>query len=137
MTGGGAPAARFAPDRATYVQSHVTLAVLAMPAAMILLWLTGTPHVWTGAVGALAAVAARGWYLMSEELGHVWEMTGDALHGPAQRHVALVDLARVRRIGSAVQLVTRTGDKHLIKFQPEPAAVVARIEAARPRAETV
>lgn len=131
---GAVPRARFAPDRATYLQSHVTLALLAMPAAMILLWLTGTPHVWTGAVGALAAVAARGWYLMSEELGHVWEMTDSALTGPAERHVPLTDLARVRRIGSAVQLVTRSGDKHLIKFQPEPAAVVARIEAARPEA---
>ncbi len=131
---GAVPRARFAPDRSTYLQSHVTLALLAMPAAMILLWLTGTPHVWTGAVGALAAVAARGWYLMSEELGHVWEMTGDALHGPAQRHVPLTDLARVRRIGSAVQLVTRSGDKHLIKFQADPAAVVARIDAARPKA---
>ena len=123
--------ATLAPDRATYIQSHVTLAVLAMPLAMIVLWLTGTPHVWTGAIGGLAAVALRGWYLMSEELGHVWTLTDEALEGPAMRHVPLTELAKVRRIGSAVQLVTRGGDKHLVKFQADPAATVARIEAAR------
>lgn len=121
----------FAPDRATYVQSHVTLAAIAMAGAMLLLWLTGTPHVWTGAVGGLAAVGARGWYLMDEELGHTWELTAEGLRGPDLRYVALDDIAKIRRIGSAVQIVTRSGDKHLIKFQAEPAATTARIEAAR------
>ncbi|MCR8548704.1 hypothetical protein M4578_12770 [Salipiger sp. P9] len=127
--------ATFTPDRATYIQSHITLALIAMPGAMIALWLTGTPHIWTGAVGGLAAVAIRGWYLLSEELGHIWDLTDDGLKGPAMRYVALADLARVRKIGSAVQLVTRGGDKHLIKFQADPQAVIARIEAARPSGE--
>ncbi|MBN9890045.1 hypothetical protein [Salipiger abyssi] len=125
----------FAPDRATYIQSHITLALLAMPGAMIVLWLTGTPHVWTGAVGGLAAVTLRGWYLMDEELGHVWELTTEGLKGPAMRYVALTDLAKLRKIGSAVQLITKGGDKHLIKFQADPQATIARIDAARPARE--
>lgn len=127
--------ATFSPDRATYIQTHITLALIAMPGAMLVLWLTGTPHIWTGAVGGLAAVALRGWYLMSEELGHVWELTDEGLKGPAMRYVALADLVKLRKIGSAVQLVTKGGDKHLIKFQPDPAATIARIDAARPAEE--
>ncbi|EPX76724.1 hypothetical protein [Salipiger mucosus] len=129
---GATPRATFAPDRDTYVRSHVTLAALAMAGAMLVLWLAGVPHVWTGAVGGLAAVAVRGWYLMDEELAHTWELTDAGLHGPALRYVALEDIAKLRSIGSAVQIVTRGGDKHLIKFQPDPAATVARIEAHRP-----
>lgn len=124
--------ASFPPDRRAYLQTHVLLALLAMPLAMLVLWLTGTPHIWTGAVGGLAAVVFRGWFLYSEEMGHLWQMTDTALDGPQMRHVPLADLARVRKIGSAVQLVTHKGDKHLIRFQRDPDATVARIKAACP-----
>nr|WP_245853285.1 hypothetical protein [Maliponia aquimaris] len=107
------------------------MAAVAMAAGMGLLWAIGNPHVWTGAVGGLAAVALRGWYLLDEEMGHVWRLTPDALEGPGGRHVPLSQLAQVRSIGSAVQLITKSGDKHLVRFQSDPQATIARIEAAR------
>jgi hypothetical protein len=122
---------QFRPDRKTYVQSHVTLAAIAMGAGMAILWALGNPHVWTGALGGLAAVALRGWYLMDEALAEGWTLADDHLEGPGGRRVALDQLDRVRSIGSAVQLVTKGGDKHLIKYQADPQATVARIESAR------
>ncbi|SNS07714.1 hypothetical protein [Antarctobacter heliothermus] len=123
----------FPPDRLTYIRTHWIMAAVAMAVGMAILWALGNPHVWTGAIGGLAAVALRGWYLMDEEMGHIWQMTGDTLEGPQGRRVALSDIDKLRTIGAAVQVITRTGDKHLIKFQADPQATKARIEAARPR----
>lgn len=125
----------FAPDRATYIRTHWIMAAVAMAAGMAVLWAAGNPHVWTGAVGGLAAVALRGWYLMDEELANVWTLTDQALDGPQERHVPLSRIARLRVIGAAVQIITDGGDKHLIKFQSDPQATIARIDAARPRGE--
>ncbi|MCT4557508.1 MAG: hypothetical protein N4A61_05545 [Pelagimonas sp.] len=122
---------RFEPDRKTYVQSHTTMAALAMGIGMVVLWMMDNPHVWTGAIGGLAAVALRGWYLMDEELSHTWEMSGDTLSGPAGRVVPLTQIAEVKSIGSAVQIITRAGDKHLIKFQADPQGTITRIKAAQ------
>ena len=128
--------ATFAPDRKTYVQSHLTLAAIAMAAGMAILWAAGNPHVWTGAIGGLAAVAIRGWYLLDEELAQHWDMIDGTLSGPAGRIVPLDQIAKLRRLGSAAQIVTRTGDKHLIKFQADPQATIARIDAARAQGST-
>ncbi|MBV2359067.1 hypothetical protein KUH32_04705 [Thalassococcus sp. CAU 1522] len=122
----------FAPDRTAYFRAHNTLAAIAMGAGMLVLWLAGNPHVWTGAIGGLAAVALRGWYLMDEELAQVWTLADGVLTGPQGRRVALADIARLRKLGTAVQVVTTGGDKHLIKFQADPDATIARIDAARP-----
>lgn len=121
----------FTPDRRTYFQSHLTLAAIAMAVGMAILWIAGNPHVWTGAIGGLAAVAVRGWYLVDEALAETWDLRDGTLTGPGDRTVPLHDIAKLRRIGSAVQMITRTGDKHLIKFQADPQATIARIEAAR------
>jgi hypothetical protein len=127
----GFPPDSFPPDKATYVRTHWVMAAVAMAAGMVLLWAMGNPHVWTGALGGLAAVALRGWYLMDEEMAHVWHLGQGALHGPQERHVPLSDIAKLRVIGAAVQIITTRGDKHLIKFQADPAATIARIDAAR------
>ena len=129
MTPAAAPLT-FCPDRRAYVQGHATLAAVAMAGGMLVLWLMGNPHVWTGAIGALAAVAFRGWFLMGETLDQCWTLDGTGLHGPAERHVPLQAIARVKVIGAAVQVITRDGDKHLIKFQSDPAATRARILSA-------
>ncbi len=125
----------FRPDRATYIRSHWIMAAVAMAAGMVILWAMGNPHVWTGAIGGLAAVAIRGWYLMDEELGHIWHLTPEALEGPHERRVPLDQIDRLRTMGTAVQVITRTGDKHLIKFQADPRATIARINAAHPRGQ--
>ena len=122
---------RFAADRQTYVRDHTALAAGGMVVAVAALYLLGNPDFWVGAPAALLAVAVRGWYLASEALTDRWDLTERRLLGPAGRDVPLSDIETVRRLGSAVQLVTRTGDKHLMKYLADADAVKARIEAAR------
>lgn len=122
--------AEFAPDRATYWRDQAWLAALAMAGGMAVLWVIGNPHVWAGAVGGLAAVAIRAWYLASEELAVRWLLTETRLLGPGGRSTRVDEITKLRSLGSAVQVVTRSGDKHLLKYQPDRDATVARIERA-------
>ena len=121
---------RFPADRQAYIRSHTWLAAVGMAGAMVVLWAIGSPHVWTGAPAGLAAIALRGWYLASEELAAEWQIEGGALIGPGQRSVPLGDIAEVKTLGSFVQVITRGGDKHLIKYQADPDATKAAIERA-------
>lgn len=122
--------AEFAPDTRAYWRDHAWMAVLAMAGGMVILWALGNPHVWTGAVGGLAAVALRAWYLGSEEMAVRWFLTTQRLTGPGGRDVALSDIAKLRTLGSAVQIVTKGGDKHLMKYQPNREATLARLRQA-------
>ncbi len=122
----------FAPDKGAYIRTNAWLAAAAMAGAMIILWLIGNPYVWTGAPAGLAAIGLRAWYLASEELTAAWEMTETMLTGPGSRKVALNQIEAVNTMGSFVQLVTKGGDKHLIKYQADPAATKAAIERALP-----
>jgi len=124
----------FRPDRAAYVRTHAWMAAVAMAAGMAVLWAIGNPHVWTGAIGGLAAIALRGWYLASEELAVEWTLTDTRLTGPGWRDMALADIETVRRLGSYVQVVTVGGDKHLLKYLADPDAAKAEIDARRARA---
>lgn len=121
---------RFTPDRTAYLRQHVWLAVVGMIGAMALLWLLGNPHFWTGAPAALVAIALRGWYLASEEGAVVWQISDGILTGPAERAIPLTEIQTVRSMGSFVQVITRTGDKHLIKYQADPSATIAALNAA-------
>lgn len=123
--------AEFPADRATYLRDHAAMAALAIGGAMFILWWVGNPHVWTGAVAGLAAIAIRGWYLQSEELTVSWLLTNSRLLGPPGRVAMLKDITKTRGLGSAVQIVMANGDKHLIKYQSDKAAVIAQIDAAR------
>lgn len=120
----------FPADRSAYIRSHTWMAAAAMGGAMLVLWLIGNPYVWTGAPAGLAAIVLRGWYLASEELGYVWAIEGADLVGPGPRRIALDAITQVNTMGSYVQIVTKTGDKHLIKYQADPAATKAAIERA-------
>ncbi|KPP84022.1 MAG: hypothetical protein HLUCCA08_00775 [Rhodobacteraceae bacterium HLUCCA08] len=126
--------ASFRADRATYWRNMATLAAIAMAAGMAILWAIGNPHVWTGGIGGLAAIALRGWYVASDEMGVRWDLTDRRLMGPGGRVTGLSDIAKVRSLGSAVQVVTVSGDKHLIKYMADPAAIIAQINGARGRA---
>ncbi|WP_367647141.1 hypothetical protein [Ruegeria arenilitoris] len=120
----------FAPDKGAYVRTNAWLAAGAMAGAMLVLWLIGNPYVWTGAPAGLAAVGVRAWYLASEELVANWQMTDTTLTGPGGRSVPLNQITAVNIMGSFVQIVTKGGDKHLIKYQADPAATKAAIERA-------
>ena len=124
----------FRPDRAAYIRAQAWMAAAAMAGGMAILWAMGNPHVWTGAIGGLAAIAARGWYLASEELAIEWTLTDTRLEGPGWRNVALADVSAVRTLGSYVQVVTVQGDKHLLKYLADPEGAKAAIDAARARA---
>ncbi len=120
----------FSPDKGAYIRTNAWLAAVAMAGAMAVLWLIGNPYVWTGAPAGLAAIGIRAWYLASEELVSNWQMSDTALTGPGGRSVPLNQITAVNIMGSFVQVVTKTGDKHLIKYQSDPAATKAAIERA-------
>ncbi|MEX5599963.1 hypothetical protein [Pseudophaeobacter sp. C1-32P7] len=121
----------FTPDRSAYIRAHAWMAAFAMAAGMGILWAAGNPHIWTGAIGGLAAIALRGWYLASEEMAVVWRIADGVLTGPAERRVPLGEIETARSMGSYVQIITRGGDKHLIKYQADPAVTLSAIERAR------
>lgn len=126
----------FTPDRTTYWRDHAGLAAVAMALGMVILWLLGNPHIWTGAVGGLAAVVIRGSYVASDELSVRWDLTNRRLLGPGGRTVRLGEIKALNRLGSAVQIVTHTGDKHLIKYQQDSKATRARIERSMAGSES-
>ncbi|MCR9109519.1 hypothetical protein [Marivita sp. XM-24bin2] len=121
----------FKPEMSTYLRAHAVMTAIAMAAGMLILWVLGNPHIWTGAVGGFAAVALRGWYLADEVMDEVWTMSSVGLKGPYGRTARFEDISKLRTIAGAVQIVTKSGDKHLIKYQPDPNAVIAQINAAR------
>lgn len=120
--------AQFTSDRGTYLRDHAWLAAIAMGIGMAILWAFGNPHVWTGAIGGLFAVAVRGLYLASDELKMRWDLTDRRLLGPGGRAIGLREIKEVNTLVSVVQVVTQTGGKHLIKYQPDAKATKATIE---------
>jgi hypothetical protein len=129
----------FHADRGAYLRTNAWFAAAAMAGGMAILWAMGNPHVWTGAVGGLAAIVLRAWYVSDEELALSWRLTSTHLEGPAHQQgdpapawrEALADIAQVRKMGSFVQVVTSSDDKHLMKYLADPAGTAARIDAAR------
>ncbi|MBN2907507.1 MAG: hypothetical protein JXJ18_12430 [Rhodobacteraceae bacterium] len=121
----------FHAARATYVRDHVILAALGSLGAMGVLLAMGDPNFWVGTVAAVAAIGVRGAYLASDDLTARWDLTQTRLLGPQGRAVRLDRIARLNSLGSAIQIVTQDGDKHLMKYLADKAAVKARIEAAQ------
>lgn len=124
----------FQADRGAYIRDHAWMAVIAMAVGMAVLWAVGNPHIWTGAVGGLAAIAIRGLYVASDELNVRWDLTNHRLLGPQTRIVDLSKIAKVRILISAIQVVTQSGDKHLLKYQADRNATKAAILAAAAKA---
>ncbi|MAQ84436.1 MAG: hypothetical protein CMH12_14510 [Maritimibacter sp.] len=124
----------FRPSRSIYIRDTTWMAAIAMAGGMLILWIAGNPHVWTGAVGGLAAIALRGWYLASEELAVRWDLTDRRLLGPGGRTVSLAEIVRLRALASSVQIVTAGGDKHLMKYQPDVQDTLTRLREAVDRA---
>lgn len=121
---------QFLPDRKAWLRAQIRLALLAMIGAMLVLKLMDNPNVWVGAVAGMAGIALRSWYLASEEMAAVWILKGDTISGPLERQIKLDQIEKIRILGSFVQIITKTGDKHLIKYQANPMATRAAIQHA-------
>lgn len=119
------------PDRATYWRDHAWMAVIAMGAGMAILFFMGNPHVWTGAIGGLAAIAVRAFYVASDELKARWDLTDARLLGPQGRAIRLSEIKEIKSLGSALQVVTLSGDKHLLKYLADKSATRDAIQRTR------
>lgn len=122
--------ASFTGSRTTYIKEHVMLAAIGSVGAVAVLMALGNPHPWTGVVGAVLAIAVRGIYVASEQIGMTWHLTDRRLISPSGVSLPRADIARVRTIFSAAQVVTRGGDKFMLKYQSDPARTKAAIEGA-------
>lgn len=119
------------PDRATYWRDHAWMAAIAMGAGMAILFFMGNPHIWTGAVGGLFAIAVRAFYVASDELKARWDLTDTRLLGPQGRAVRLSEIKAIKSLGSALQVITLSGDKHLLKYLADKEATRQAIQRAR------
>ncbi|ATX66860.1 hypothetical protein [Roseinatronobacter bogoriensis] len=118
-------------DKATYWRDHGVMAVLGMGVVGMVLSFIGSDHVAIGSLGAVLALAVRGLWLYSEQMKFRWVLSNMRLVGPGGRQVYLLELEKARRLFGDIQLITRSGDKHLIKHIAQSENVVAEIEAAR------
>jgi hypothetical protein len=123
--------AEFHANRIAYWRSHLIMAVvLGTTAGLFLLW-QGNPYPVAGPFGAVLAIGARAAYLASEALTEVWRLTDRRLLGPGGRSIPLAQIRAARPFLGAVQITATTGDRHLIRYQADPAATASRIVARR------
>lgn len=115
--------AEFRADRATYWKGHLIMAVILGVIAGAVLVYIGNPYPVMGPIGAAMAIAARGAFLASEALSDRWVLTDQRLLGPMARSVPLAQISVAQPFFGSVQIVTRAGDKHLIKYLAEPSSV--------------
>lgn len=118
------------PDRAVYIRDHLFMGCLGAIGATALLYYMGDADYWVGVPASLLAIGVRGWYVASEELGMEWALDSAAVSGSNGKRIPLGQIERVRSIGSAVQIVTKGGDKHLLKYMADTAAVKTAIARA-------
>ncbi|MCC5993515.1 MAG: hypothetical protein JJT99_13455 [Rhodobacteraceae bacterium] len=118
-------------DKGIYWRDHGVMAVLGMGVVGMVLAFIGSDHVAIGSLGAVLALGVRGIWLYSEQMKFHWVLTNMRLVGPGGRKVYLLELEKVRRLFGDIQLITKGGDKHLIKHVANAEALVAEIEAAR------
>lgn len=123
--------AEFRADRAAYWRGHLILAVvLGTAAGLFLLW-QGNPYPVAGPMGGVLAIGARAAFLASEALAEVWRLTDRRLFGPGGRAIPLAQVQSARAVLGSVQITTTSGDRHLIKYQTDPAPTAARIMTRR------
>jgi hypothetical protein len=123
--------AEFPADRIAYWRGHLIMAVvLGFAAGLFLVW-QGNPYPVAGPFGAVLAIAARAAYLASEALAETWRLTDRRLLGPGGRAIPRGQIASARPFLGSVQITTLGGDRHLVKYQSDPAATAARILEGR------
>ena len=123
----------FHPDAGRYWLNHLATAAVLGALAGLALMAMGNPYPWAGPVAAVLALGVRAAYLRSEVMADVWRLADGALVGPGARRVALSEIVAVRKLMGHVQVVTKAGDKILIRYLADAGGAVAAIEAARAR----
>jgi hypothetical protein len=126
--------AEIRPDTMAFFKSHLIMAVLGGTLAGLVLVMIGNPHLWVGPVAAGLAMTVRALYLRNEAMAEVWKLTDRRLIGPGGRQIGLAEMAHIRPLLGNVQIISRSGDKYLIKYLADPASAVAAIDGARGRA---
>lgn len=119
----------FRPDATTYWRAHGTMALAGGIAAGLVLVALGNPAPWVGPVGAALAIGIRAAYVKSEAMAEVWTLTPTHLTGPGGRSIPRAQITQTRTLLGAVQVITATGDKHLIRYLPDPAAAARAIHS--------
>lgn len=114
-------------EKGRYWRDHAILAVLGMLSAGIVLTVIGSEHAAIGGLGAIFALAVRGLYLAREQLSFRWYLTDKRFLMPGGQQVMLLEIETVRKLMGDMQIITRGGDKHLIKHLANSDAVVAQI----------
>lgn len=122
-------------DSARYWRAHSIMAAVAATLAFGFFFLTGSGlgGALGGAFGGLLAIGARGAYLAGEQMRQHWRLTDRRVILPHGGSVALAEIENARLILGDLQLITRAGDKHLVKFPADGAAALAAVTTARDR----
>lgn len=124
--------AEFHPDKTRYWRDNGIMAVGLMALAGVFLWAIGSPYPAIGSLGAILAVGVRAFYLASETLNMRWVLTNRRLILPSGVHsINLMEIEKARRLLGDVQVISTTGDKHLLKHMADADAVIATLLAAR------
>ncbi|WP_415182035.1 hypothetical protein [Phaeovulum sp.] len=122
----------FASDRRRYWTDHAAMAGIGAAAVLLILPLFGKAGQIPIAVPAvIVAIFLRGAYLASEQFARRWQLTDRRLIGPQGRNVMLLELLTARKLLGDVQIVTKSGQKHLLKHLADSDAVVTTILQAR------
>ena len=124
--------AEFLADRRRYWYDHAVLGGIgAVLVTVVLIWMGKTDQIGIAIAAIALGMLARAAYFRSEAFARRWRLTQKRLIGPQGRAVMLLEIKAVRRLMGDVQIVTKMGDKHLIKHLADAEAVVQTIEAAR------
>lgn len=115
-------------DAMIYWKNHLILAAVLGVGAGGVLWFMGNPHLWTGPLAGILAVMARAAYLRSEAMSDRWRLTKTRLIGPRGLVLTRSSIANARVMLGEVLVTTLSGDKHLIRYMADPAAVAARLQ---------
>ncbi len=118
-------------SRPAYNREHIVLFIIGAIGMYAILWAIGNPFPWTGIVGAAFAIFIRWIYVASEAMDVVWTLTDKRLTGPSERSIPLTSIKNVRTLFSAVQVITHSGDKYMLKYLADPAATVDMILKTR------
>ena len=129
--------ATFLPDAGRYWKDHALLGLLGVALVALGLWYLGNLGQFpVAAIAIVVGMTLRGWYFRSEVFARRWQLTERRLIGPQGRQVMLLEITTIRRLMGDVQIVTKSGGKHLIRHQADGDATKHRIEAAKAARES-